>query len=359
MADFDATVFGDYAAEEAPVEQESATEEHAQEAQPYQEAAEEGEAQAVPDGDREETGSGDESDEQKTEGPTPQQLAEYTKALYGYKDEDIVIDDKGQVNVVMPINGRKRLVPVQDIPKGFNLNQAGYEKLNEGKRMQKQWGQFMESLKENPDNLWKLTDHLGIDKYTLMEKGLRARVDELEMPEEERKVKEAEAKLRALEERQRELDKQDEERKIQAEVEVQRNQIEADLTQAMSKHGFMESPKDQKSAILMGALGKMQIANQLGQEMSADQAVAEAKADLQNWIWNGLAEIRGDQAYKFLPKHILDGIRKADMDRLKAPPTSGQLDMPVQLEEYRTEEAAPRKSQGKMKLNDFFSDLGF
>ena len=67
-----------------------------------------------------------------------EEIDKFVSAMGLPKGVKHLVDKNGQLKFVIPINGKKRLATPEDVFKGFNLNQAGYQKMEEAKLLQKE-----------------------------------------------------------------------------------------------------------------------------------------------------------------------------------------------------------------------------
>lgn len=315
-------------------------------------------------GNEGESGEGNRVDQGTTREETPgrkrEELIELAHEFYGVDKDKIIVDKNNEVKVVMTINGKKRLVdPRKDLVKGFNLNQAGYEKLNEGKQLQKQVQAFFDETKNNPRKLWEMADRLGIDKYDLAKSLLQEKIEESEMTDEQRRLRDLERKEAEWKAKEEEAAKQQEQMALQQETEKEMKRFDYEFTEAMKDYGFQKAPKGTKSHILMGAIGEMMVANQTGRELSAKDAVHRAALKWQEYVHGVFDDIDDDHIIKIVPDRIVKAIRSADLKRLGTSiPTSranSELghEVPLQL----VEDDEPKRPRKKQSLSSFFDSL--
>lgn len=307
----------------------------------------------VSNGEEKESAEQHITDEQK------QELANSAKKVLGVSDDEIVIDKKGQLKLIVKINGKKRLVTPEEFKKGFGLNQAGYEKLNQSKQIEKNMRGFFDAAKSNPENIWKLCDKLGINKEQLAKSLLQNKIDDYEMTPEQKEQKELKANY--LKEKTK---REEYERHSASTVHAQKKaehkaQYTKDLSSAMDEHGFTKASKDAQSKIMAGAVGNMWMAEQNGRSLSANDAVYIAKQEWQENVLEAFNDIDDDHIVKIIPERIVKAIRKADLKRLRtSPPTSnsnGYNGQQVDLENY--DDDAKRQPRKKQSMSEFFSNL--
>jgi len=290
---------------------------------------------------------------------TKEELIDLAEEFYGVKKDEVVIDKNGDLKLVVKINGKKRLVsPKKDILKGFNLNQAGYEKLNEGKQLIKQVQGFFDEAKSNPVKLWEMADNLGIDKYELARRLLEDKVSEMSMTDEERRFKELEKREEEFKRREEEDKKKHETAQQEQAKQVEMQRYDQELTSAMTEMGFQKASKGQKSHILMGAIGELMVANRAGRDMTCKDAVMRAVNKWQDYVHGVFDDIDDDHIIKIIPERIIKAIRKADLGKIGVGmPTSNARpeshDQQIELPEV---DSRPRRKK-QVSLSDYFSNL--
>jgi len=290
---------------------------------------------------------------------TKEELIDLAEEFYGVKKDEVVIDKNGDLKLVVKINGKKRLVsPQRDILKGFNLNQAGYEKLTEGKQLIKQVQGFFDEAKSSPRKLWEMADNLGIDKYELARELLEDKVSEMSMTDEEKRFKDLERREAEFKKREEEDKKKQETEQQEQAKKVEMQRYDQELTSAMTEMGFQKASKGQKSHILMGAIGELMVANRAGREMTCKDAVKRAVNKWQDYVHGVFDDIDDNHIIKIIPERIVKAIRKADLGKLSVgAPTSnakpGAYDHQIEMPD-----AEPKKRRKKqVSLSDYFSNL--
>ena len=301
----------------------------------------------------------DETPKEKRE-RTKEELIDLAKEMYGVDEKDVVIDKKGNLKLVMKINGKKRLVdPQKDIMKGFNLNQAGYEKLNEAKATVKQVQGFFDEVRQDPSKIWEIADKMQIDKYQLAQSLLQTKVDEYSLTDEEKRVKE-------LERREEEIRKRDETEKKNAETtkyneekqkEMQRYGDE--LVSAMTELGFTNATKLTKSHLLKSAVQELSMALSAGREMTTKDAVSRAIYKWKESVHGIFEEIDDDHIIKIIPDRIVKAIQKASLNRgeTRIPTSNSQSRSKIDQDDQSNETAPRKKSKNKIAVSDYFGSL--
>lgn len=313
----------------------------------------------------------DENQESEDEGPEikasslndeqKRTLIDQAQEFYGVKQDQVVVDKKGNIKLIVKINGKERLInPKTDMLKGFNLSQAGYEKLNEGKQLIKQVKEFFNEAKSNPQKMWEIADNLGIDKYELAKQLLQEKIDDHEMTDEQRELKQLKKKQEEWQKKEEEEKKRIEQEQLTQARQKEVQRYDQELTQAMTKHGFKKSSGATKSHVLLSAIGELIVAQKSGYNLSCDDAVYRAKEKWQSYVQDFYSDIEDDQILNIVPKNIIERLRKADLNKLNLGiPTSNSNDIgqQVDLEDFQEERPQQGRRKEKVSINDFFNDL--
>lgn len=270
------------------------------------------------------------------------------------KEIEHIYDQEGNLRFVIPINGKKYTATPSEVVKGFNLNQAGYQKLEQGKNLEKEMKAYFAKMKEDPNTFWELGQQLGLNIDELAKMRLEQRIKEAEMTPEQREYEEFQ---RTKEKEKAELEQiRSEKLRLQQQTQIEQHQKEyaTSLVTAMQKHGFTNHSEGTKSRIMVDAIQKMQMALNSGQNLTAEDAVFLAKQEWQSGLTDYFKEIGNDHISKLVPEDIIRTIRQADIKRIVDTPSTESVGGPLDLEEY---EQQPRQ-QKKQTTTEFFEKLG-
>jgi hypothetical protein len=288
---------------------------------------------------------------------TREETAELASEFYGVPKEEIVIDKDGNVKMIMKINGQKRLVSPDDIRKGFNLNQAGYEKLNEGKRIMAGFKNFFENAKANPKMIWELADRIGVDKHALAYELVEEKARMAEMSDEERLYHEEKSKREEQERELQELRAEKAKTALESEKRVHMQRLSAEMSAAMKKHGFDSTNKNVKKDIMSSAATMMMLANRQGSKLNADDAIYLAKQRWQDSVLSLVDGLDDDHIINVLPDRVIKAIRKADLKRLKSSSTPAKdLEFDQYIPNKRGDGDRPRRKE-RQTVSDYFENL--
>jgi hypothetical protein len=266
-------------------------------------------------------------------------------------------DKSGKLMFQVPIDGSIYTVDFAGMVKGFNLNQAGYKKLEEGKAIQKQFAGFIEKLKKNPNELKSFAKRLGLDPVQLAQGWLQEAVDEESLTPEQRELKAFKAEKEAFEKEKETHKKTLEEQRISAESEKYQNKYSEDLISALAKHNIS---KDTASFGSLKGVAKMAVAKiksslEKGIDMNMEDAVNEAKQDVTTYIQDFLMSVDDDHIIDALPPKFVDRILKASLNRKVVTPTTNTVGKQVELKQ--TGKSIKTKGK-KVDMDEYFRALG-
>ena len=281
------------------------------------------------------------------------------------KEIKSIVDKNGELKFIIPMDGKKYLASPSEVLKGFNLNQVGHKRLQQGKDIETRVRQHYESMKD-PSKFWELADKLGHDKHEIASALLENYVTEQGMSDEE---KEQRAKIQEAEQLKQEneqfrLEKQQHEH--QKQVNQQKDKLGGELLEAMKSNGFKpfkpgEDPNDKrtKCTIMANAIGKVMLANQYQKSLTINDAVYLAKQEWQDNLVSGFSDIDDHHILDIIPERIINAIRKADVAKLKGATPANSFGQAIDLQEHRDSntQATPRRKRSKQGVDDYFSSL--
>lgn len=354
---------------DAQVDMQEIGEEYIEEAQEPAQSKEVEESQEPTEQDETKADHKEEPTEKDPESPqekkqrTKDELIEIAKEMYGVKEEDVIIDKNGKLKILMKINGKKRLLdPQKDIMKGFNLSQAGYERLNEAKEREKHVQNFFAAVKEDPNNIWKIADQMGIDKYQLAQGLLQQKVDEYSLTDEEKRIKEIERREEEIQRKETEERERLEMAKYQADKQKEMQRYGDELVLAMQEEGFGKASKLTKSHLISESVKEIGRSLAAGRDMNTKDAVRRTINKWQTFVTDFMDEIEDDHILKIIPDKVVKAIRKADLNRVKigTPTSNARIDQQRNsaMDAYE-EDSTDRKPQEKRSLGDYFNSLGY
>lgn len=272
------------------------------------------------------------------------------------KGVEYFLDKNNQIKFVVPINGQKYIATPQDIFKGFNINQAGYQKLEESKSIEKEVKQLFSEIKKNPRKLFEIAEKMGIDPVELSREKLSESLKQMSMTESERQALKDKEEKERLQKELEELRLEKEQTKLQSEIQREQEKIATDLISAMNKHGFISKDTKTKSHIMSSAINKMLLASQNDRNLSVDDAIFLAKQEWQNYVNGVFDEIDDNHIVNLIPERIIKAIRKADLARLsKVTPTSESIESFGNKIDLET--LPKTKQTKKVGLSEYFDSI--
>jgi hypothetical protein len=223
-------------------------------------------------------------------------------------------DENGKLKFVMPINGQKYIVNFNQLLSGFNLNQAGEQKLREGKEMEKRFNALLDDIHSgNPNgkkNLKKFLKQLDYDYGSLGEELLNEVIEESQMSDAEKKliarereIAEREAKVKAKEE-------EEEGKKQLTEIQQKQQEYSAQALNAMKTRNLDDADPEVKGLLMKGLFGKMFEAKQAGYDLSALDALDETLAEYGSLL-NNLSKLYSKEQLK---RTLPEGFKKLVME---------------------------------------------
>lgn len=264
----------------------------------------------------------------------------------------------GKLTFVVPIDGVNYQVPFKELVKGFNLNQAGYKRLEEAKATQKYFNDFLERGKQDPSEILNLLDRLGHDKYAIAERLLEEKIKESQMSDDEREASKLRRELEQIkkerEEEKTAREKEIKSRTIKEQSTKLQNEYAEQLKSAMAQHGFDTKSFDTKKGIANQATKKVYEAAAKGIELSFNDAVFQVKQEWQKQVWDVFGDLDENHIADVIPQKLIDAILKASLNKKPVTPT-GKSSIGSQVNLNPAETATKRKQ--KMSTSDYFRKI--
>ena len=264
-------------------------------------------------------------------------------------------DDNGKLQFIVPIDGKNYQVDFAGLVKGFNLNQAGYKRLEEGKTLLKQFEGFIDKLRKDPNELWAFAERVGLDPVKLAEGRLQRAVEEASMTDEQKELakvkKEKEDWIKEKEAHTKSMEDQ----KMAMESEKYQAKYSNDLIEALKKHGISADKQSFVSmkGIAREAVKKVTAALERGVDMSMEDAVTAARQEVDAYIQDFLMSVDDNHIIDALPAEFVNRILKASLNKKVGTPTTNTVGKPVVLKETGNQ---PKKGK-KVPIGDYFRNL--
>jgi hypothetical protein len=264
-------------------------------------------------------------------------------------------DKSGKLQFQVPIDGKNYTMDLAGIVKGFNLNQAGYKKLEEGKAIEKKFNGWVEHLKTHPEDIWKFVKELGHDDVKLAHSRLQKQVELDSMTEEQRELAKFKEERERFEQEKEKHNKTLEEQKIEAASKQHGEKYSKDLIAALAKQGISKDSASFRSmkGITRMAVEKVKAALSKNVDMSMEDAVLEAKQDIDANIQDFLMSVDDDHIIDALPPEFVNRILKASLKKKVVTPTTGTIGKHVELKEGNS----VKNKNKKQSVGDYFNSL--
>jgi hypothetical protein len=224
------------------------------------------------------------------------------------------------------VDGQEEEVDEDELVKSYSHHKASSIKMQQAQelrkhaeRVQADYTNFLNTIQKDP---WKIFDALKMDPTEAAEKLLLDKLRIQQMTPEQRALYEKEQSLTAKE---RELEEY--KRKQAEEAENLAKQQQEELTYKAVKELDGEIGDVLKATGLkptrrtVSRIAEIMLAHLDsgdGERLGADKAFGIFKGEMQTEISEYLAGLTPEQLLQTLPKPVLDAIRKADLDRVRA-----------------------------------------
>ena len=271
------------------------------------------------------------------------------------KGVEPVMDKGGNLHFLVKINGQTYPVKPNDLIKGFSLNQAGYQKLNEAKTLIKSHEEEnnrrrdMWVNKKDPSGYIKFLESQNLNPEEIAMRILEEKTKYTNMTQEERERYEAQKRMeereKDLEERELAIKESNHKQKI-AEI---RNKFAKEIDEAVTKRGFNKTLKlrpGEQAQLILEAVNTKQAYMKSGSDISFYEALGLAHQKFQSSFNTMLQQFDDDHIIKMLPERVVKKILDDSVKKLH----DSDVGVPINMPRYPKKEQAVRK---KFKLSDF------
>lgn len=216
------------------------------------------------------------------------------------------------------VDGEEMQVDLETLKKDYQLAQASHKRFQQAAEIQKQNQQLQQVLAQAKRDPSGFMNWLGIDPKGFSEEYLIAQLEEEMMSPEERKISEYERELqryKAQEEREAQQRKQAE---MDALTKQAAEQIDNEIADALQDLGYgVDNPPP---ARVIARIADYMLAglDSKGEQLSAKNAYARVKKDYEQDIIDLVDSLEAEKLVEFLPKSVLDKIRKYDVQQAKS-----------------------------------------
>lgn len=264
------------------------------------------------------------------------------------KGTEPLLDKAGNLTFLVKMDGQQYQVTPEELVKGFNLNQVGYQRLSEAKRLEQGIKQNIDRIVRNPDELFNVAKEIGISEDKLEQavvKFLENKTKYMNMTPEERAQEEYRRKLdaeRAEIERTRQETMQ---AKYTMELNQAKEKYSREFIEAMGKRGYdnLKLENGEKAEILLEAVGIMKQFQLSKQNISAYDAIGLAEQRFKRSFSRMLNQYDDNHIIKMLPPRIIEAIRKNSVKELNSTPTDSSIERLGQRVNLNGKHQKPKK----------------
>jgi flagellar biosynthesis GTPase FlhF len=262
-------------------------------------------------------------------------------------------DDNGELKFIIPINGKKYVANFKQVLGGFNLNQAGEQKLKQGKELEKKFNSILNNISANnptgKKELKSFLAKLGYDLGDLSESFLQEAIEERSMSPEEREQRK---RLAEIEEREEKLKKQEEEHNMTKEQRVvfeKQQSYSNEIVAAMKSKKLDDVNPELKKNLMTGIIGEMLTARKADYNMPADEALDNVLAQYDMLLDNLVHLYSKEHLKKRMPKGFRDLVMKLSLEG-EAPITSSSIKSGnLDVDDSTLDKLKSRKIEKKVK----------
>ena len=216
------------------------------------------------------------------------------------------------------VNGAEEFVDEDAVFRDYQKYKAGEQKLREAAEMRESVEQFYRRLMDDPDAVFRDPNLKG-KRRELAEKWL---IEELEA--EQRQVDPREEENFTLKERLRQYEEKEQRAQQEAEqserekfVNSRREALSQTIAKAMEATHLSKHPES-AAATLREMAVYMRAAKERGEEVTPDELVAHVHNNRFHQMYTLAHQYEGPDLIEFLGEEIVNRIRKADLERLRA-----------------------------------------
>lgn len=246
-------------------------------------------------------------------------------------------DEEGALKFVMPINGQKYIVNFNQLISGFNLNQAGEQKLREGKELEKNLNKLLKDLSpENPDSkkeLRKFLQKMGHNLGDLGEEFLNEVVEEQQMTPQERELRQRIADVEEREAKLKEAEMTEQEKMQRAERTQKQEAYTKEIITALESRIDKDIDPVLKQKLFIKVTQEMMDAFRIERRISAEQALDNVLTEY-DLLLEQAAKLYGkEHLKKRIPaefKKLINGLtleEKEQMDIISNSVQGGAVDL--------------------------------
>lgn len=244
------------------------------------------------------------------------------------------------------IDGKEEELDYDDVLSYAQKAKASDKKFSQAAEMRKAVENFMENLQQGQD-YDRLVQIMGEQRaIEWAEKLLLKKLEYDEMTPEQKRIFELEQRTKSFEEMEKKRKAEEENHQRMAARNQAVQEIDTEIGEALQSLGRRPTPR------LVARIAEQMLASlssQDGKRMPANEAMKRVLSEYQQDHAEYFNELSVEEALKVLPKKLLDGIRKAQVEAITSP-LHGKT-------AKKTDSVPITKNKRRMTSDDWFSSM--
>ena len=252
-----------------------------------------------------------------------------------------------EVKYKVKIDGVEKEVSLGELTNGYQQVGAANKRFQEAATMRKQIDELVGGLsKQDLGTFKKLAQQVGPDKWRAMaEEYLLEHIEYERLPDDQKARIAAERRAKELEDKLSDKDKEAQEAQRAQATQVALQEIDTEIGEALKSYQGKVKPR------IVARIVERMLANFSSKtaKLPAAEAAKIEFAELKEEAKDYLSQLSLDELRSILPKNIVDGLRKADLDLAR-----GQF-APKRASTHQ-DDAPSSKKQKRIKTEDWFRE---
>ncbi len=245
----------------------------------------------------------------------------------------------------LKINGQEQEVPVEKLIERYQKEEAADEKFKSAAQMRKEAEELKRQYAEIDKNPFEFARKKGIDIHQLAEDILIEKLRWEKATPEQRELALAKQREIEYEERLKEYTAKEEADKFSQAEATAAKQIDDEIGEALGELGCKPTP-----AIVANIATTLLSYHEAGREVSTKEVVRRVRENLRANAQELVSSMPIDELKTFLPKSVLDGLRKASVESALAQDPMRSRKKPEQQEQNVS-------SSKPVSTDDFFKQM--
>lgn len=252
-----------------------------------------------------------------------------------------VADDSWEVQ----IDGKTERKSRKEILEAYQMRQLSDRKRAEAEKALTEYNKVFEATKKDPIKFLKA---LGVDFDQLSTSYLSKKAEDAMLDPKERTAREQAAELEQYKKYVADQKAAEEKAKKDGEVSASRQQIHAEIIQAIeSEAATLGLPVDEE--LIIAVAQKMLLQDAKQKPLNAKEALGKAHESSQKYLRGLAAKMDGESLVKWMGPEVATKIRKYDLQQLKLKRATPQAQSRVESKPNSAQPAKPYKTWSEFK----------